>query len=620
MNWYKSSICLLTFWEFCFFCTAQNIRPDNNKAIVSKEIEDTAIVSKLLILSKKNLYTAPKKAITYGIEARNLSKQLNDKLSLATALKNIGIAYVILGKKVEALDHFNQSLQIFDSIGDQVGVSNLLTNIGVVYFDQGDDVKALEYYFKSLQIAEKTGNKLRIATALQNIGAVYANKPITYNKALQFLLKALRLSEELGDKNIFCTVSVNLGEIYFAKGDDQQALYYFQKSLEAYESSETIPYSLNEIGEVYRKRGDYILALKYHQKAYETAQNLDAKKYMVQSLLGIADTYLKQGKIHSAIDSYKQAKRIALELHFTYELKNAYQGLAQSYGSLSDFRNAYKYQGLLTAIKDTMYNTETDKKLSSLLFDFELQKKQNQIDLLTRDKAIQQYRNNLILYVLAGSFMIILVVSFFLLHIKQLKREHMIRTELAKDLHDDLGSTLNSIKVYTNYAIMKKGEVQPLEKINETIQEAIISIRDIIWVLDDRKNNVIDLIARINQFAVPLCAANEVKYIQNIEDQALPYKLQQEEKRNLYLVIKEAINNTIKYANTSELILAIRIYNKGKLLIQIKDTGSGFDLGQASEGNGLKNMKFRAEQIGYSFSIRSAIHEGTVIEVRKENL
>jgi signal transduction histidine kinase len=128
---------------------------------------------------------------------------------------------------------------------------------------------------------------------------------------------------------------------------------------------------------------------------------------------------------------------------------------------------------------------------------------------------------------------------------------------------------------------------------------------------------VADLLTRIRQFAIPLCEANGIQYLQQVSDDTLHYTLQQEEKRNLYLIIKEAINNTIKYAKANEVSLNMKLSHKGTLSIQIKDTGICFNVNQSTDGNGLNNMKFRAEQLGYSFTMDSFIDQGTIINLKK---
>ncbi len=129
----------------------------------------------------------------------------------------------------------------------------MLNNIGAIYFNQGDDNKAVVNYLESLKVSEEINDKLRIATALVNLGAVYFNKKATHNLALQYYLKALPLSEELGDNDAIGTSSVNIGEIYLARNADDEALYYFEKSLVAYQKSESgnVAYALNSIGKVY---------------------------------------------------------------------------------------------------------------------------------------------------------------------------------------------------------------------------------------------------------------------------------------------------------------------------------------------------------------------------------
>ncbi len=202
------------------------------------------------------------------------------------------------------------------------------------------------------------------------------------------------------------------------------------------------------------------------------------------------------------------------------------------------------------------------------------------------------------------------------IRINQLKHEHQIRTKLASDLHDDLGSTMNSVKVYANLAIMERGAEKYLFKIKESAQEAIVGIRDIIWVLDDSKDSIEDLFTRISSFAASLCEANNITYKLVITQEARDYKLSQGERRNLYMILKEAVNNAVKYAEARELVLSASL-KKGKPEIQIADDGKGFDTNTGPEGNGLNNMQRRAKEIKFYFQISSAPGSGTSIYFQK---
>jgi len=371
---------------------AQHSEIDSIRNMLGAEKDDTAKVNSLLALSRAYLSVDPLHAINYADSARGLSERLHYQKGSAYAFKNIGNAYSKGGKYLEALENWEKSLALFTAIGDKVGMANILSNEGAAYYNKSDDARALELYLKALKIAEETADTIRIATVLQNIGAVYSNKASTLDKALEYYQRAYPFCLAAGNKEAIGNVEVNIGEIYLTRGNDSLALSYFEKSLEALRGSDSsyTPYPLNDIGKVYAIRKDYANAIHYHQQAFEIARKLNTTLYMAQSLIGMADTYLEQGGLQEAIEYYRKAVVIAEQLSsVNYELKNACAGLALSYARSGDYVNAYRYQSKLTDLKDSLYNIDTDKKLSGLQFNFDIQKKQSQIDLLTKDKALQ---------------------------------------------------------------------------------------------------------------------------------------------------------------------------------------------------------------------------------------
>lgn len=355
--------------------------------------EDTSRVNLLLSLSKSYFSKAPDSAISYALQAKELAESVQYQEGLAYALKNIGIAYYNQGKDVEALDNWKQSLDIFKSLKDEIGTANILNNIGAIYFYQKDLTNALEYYLQSLKLAEKTKDKLRILSVLNNIGGVYFEKQATYDKALIYFLKALPLSEELKDSETFGTIAANLGEIYYVRNNDSLALKYFNKSAKAFNNSENSPWAYNSLGKVYNRQNKYDLAIFYHKKALAIGTKLNGNLDIVQSLMGLAKTYISKREYKEALPYLKKAEKNAIEHRFSGELKNVYEEFATTYNQLADYKNAFIYQSKYSSIKDTLYNIETDKKLGSLQFDFDIQKKQGEINLLTINKALQE--NNL---------------------------------------------------------------------------------------------------------------------------------------------------------------------------------------------------------------------------------
>lgn len=210
-----------------------------------------------------------------------------------------------------------------------------------------------------------------------------------------------------------------------------------------------------------------------------------------------------------------------------------------------------------------------------------------------------------------------ILFAFYKMRVNQLRNENRIRNQLASDLHDDLGSTMNSVKVYASLAMMEKKPEKYLPLIQESTQEAIIGIRDIIWVLDDSKDRVEHLLTRISNFATPLCEANDIRFIQDISDEVRAAKLGQEERRNLYMMLKEVVNNAIKYAGGQSINIRVALA-KGKPVLELYDDGKGFDISNIKEGNGLKNLQRRAAEIHYRLTIDTAQGNGTRIVLEKK--
>lgn len=404
-----------------FFTTvaySQENKADSLKAALMRSKEDSNKVNLLLDMSTHYLNSDPEQAKRYGVQALDLANSLKFQPGRALALKNIGSAFYFQGNVSATLDYYGQALQVYDSIGDLDSKAMILNNFGTVYYMKGTDDKALENYFKSLEVAEKIGNKARMATAYSNIGNVYHNKRATTGKALSFYLKGLGIGEEIGDRNIVGAASVNLGEIYLSSNRDDSALYYFRKSLKAYENTIDIPYPLRDIGELYAKKGNFDLAIQYLERSYQMASQFDSKLDMAQTLLAMGNTYLKKQDKKSALKAFLEAESIATAIPAYKELDSAYAGSAVAYSQLGQFDKAYHYQKRFSSLSDTLNNQVLADKLTSLQTNFEILTRQNQINLLTKDKKLQELdlnRQKLQKTIISGGLALILIIALIIL-------------------------------------------------------------------------------------------------------------------------------------------------------------------------------------------------------------
>ncbi len=362
---------------------------DSLKKFVKTQKDDSLKVFNLISLSSAHLNVDVVKVFNYAYEAKQVAEKIHFRKGTALALKSTGQGYMNQGNFPEALLQFQISLEIFDSLRFKSGIANILSNIGAVYFNTGDDTKAIDFYLRSLRVSEEINDQLRIGTALNNIGGVYNNKPATVDKALEYFLKALSIFKKLEYPTEVAIVSMNIGEIYQDKQNYDSAIHYFQASLKVFENTVDATFSLTHLGQIYAKEGNFGMALEYHREAIAITERLEAKYELTQSLLGLAETLVAQKNPDQAIPTYLRAQKVGEEIRARNELETAYKALSDLYARGGDYKKAYTYEVLFTGIKDSLYSTSNDKKIQQLQFNFDIDKKEAEIDLLTKDKALK---------------------------------------------------------------------------------------------------------------------------------------------------------------------------------------------------------------------------------------
>lgn len=428
----------------CFHAYAFANEADSLRKILATNMNDTARVDVLNALSKSLSHTNADSAIIIANEAKALAEKVDYKPGLALAYKNTGMGYYLQGKYKETILNWQQAAEVYKSVDDKKGVANMLSNQGAVYFNQGDDAKALELHLQTLKMSEDLNDTLRTVTSLSNIGVVYLNKEITYKKALEYFLRSYKLSLAIKDDYLIGTSAVNLGETYYKLGDDSTALIYLFQSEKAYQQdAENLPYTLNYIGRVYTRQKKFDKAIQIHTEAYDIAKKLDTKLDQAQSLVGLGQAYQAKGDISPAIDAYKQSVDIAAELNAVTEIKDAYQGLSGAFAGQKDFTNAYKYQNLLLAIKDTIYNINTTRKLGTLQFGFDMDKKESEITIQKQEVKIQKRFK----YTFIGGFgiMLLFAIVFFSqrnrIHKAKKRSDELLLNILPEETAEELKAT-----------------------------------------------------------------------------------------------------------------------------------------------------------------------------------
>ena len=408
------TLVLLTASFFNGLLHAQEKQIDSLIKVLEIQKNDSGKVNTLNLISKKYFTSNPELSIFYGLQSSALAKKINFKRGLAIAYKNTGIGYFYRGQNIDAIKSYQLALAAFDSMGDKKGEANIYSNMGNVYYNQGENVEALDLYLKALKYAEESNDTLRMVTALINIGAIHGLKPKEYDIAIEYYRRAFPLSLAIGDNSTYGIVAVNIGEVYMNLNKFDSAHFYYELSLKAVDGTEDAPYTLNDMGALYMAEHDYDKAIEIQTRAAKLAQNMDLKSDWAIALIGLGKSFKQKKELNTAALKYLEAEPIASEVDAKYSLKEIYFGLSEIYAEKNDFKNTAKYQSLLLAIKDSIYNLETDKKLGTLQFTFDLDKQKNQISLLTKDQEIQQQeiaRQKLVRNGFIGGFAVVLIFA-----------------------------------------------------------------------------------------------------------------------------------------------------------------------------------------------------------------
>lgn len=221
--------------------------------------------------------------------------------------------------------------------------------------------------------------------------------------------------------------------------------------------------------------------------------------------------------------------------------------------------------------------------------------------------------------------LILLIVSSILYaiyryRINQIMRIQAIRNRLSADLHDEIGSSLSSISILGTLAGNTLDQKHPafsfVKRITEESRLISRSMSDIVWSINPRNDELESLLSRMNRFASELLEAQKIEFSFNVVSSSSlnQLKLSMEQRRDLYLLFKECINNLIKYSKSTKVLIEIRVQTS-TLSLLIQDNGVGFDTKVKSSGNGLINMNQRAKNLNGNLFIESEPAGGTIVRL-----
>jgi len=532
------------------------------------------------------------------------------------------------------------------AIGYQKGAADAYLNLGVNYYYIGNYKANFESQLEAIKIYETIGENALAAKAYGELG--YSSRRRDLSMANSLMQKAIQLAKTDSIKSKVQDIYNNYSILKLMEKKYDSAKYYVKKGLvikEALKDSLGIPYSYANLANTYVEEGNLNEALVYFTKALDLRKKINDSIGLGESYVQIAEVLKQQNKLSKALDNFKNSMYYASKKKYGRLLSYNYYQLSDIYKKTHKTDSALHYLEQYLKLKDSLEGQEVLEELATLRVKFDTEKKEKEILSQRADlaeKELDLSKKNI--YILGlGALAVVLGLLGYLfynqqkLKNRQLKKENQLkdallkietqsklqeqRLRISRDLHDNIGAQLTFI--ISSLDNLKYGFKIPeklgnkIKGISEFTSTTIHELRDTIWAMNKDKITFEDLQIRISNFIDQAnLAAQNIKFNFQV-DSSLDSDLAFSSVKgmNIYRIIQEAINNAVKYAEAS--IINVDISKQDDtMIISIKDDGKGFDENTINRGNGLNNMKKRADDIKGQLRIQSEIDKGTVIEIK----
>lgn len=379
--------------------------------------------SAFLQLSEIYKYNDPQRALEFASGALTSAEHLNDELAMAKANQQYAGILFRLGNFNKAKEYYQIALTKFTSIQNEKGKAETQNALAGIYYAQGNIALAVQNYLDVLRYYENKNEKVGLVNVYTSLANLYARQN-SFSKSIEYNLKAIELYEATSNKFQAIVIYDQIGNAYLKQNNLVKSTEFFNKSLKEYtelNNKAGIASTLNQLGNIAAEQGDYPKAALFFERSNKMAVAMKTPYLQVVNQNALAKTYVLQKQYKQAIGAFKKAIAIAKPANMKLELEEAYQGLSSVYEITKEETKATTFSSLSKNIKDSVYNDSTLKKLSDLQLQYESEKKQRQIELMSKEQQIKESelqserdlkRFFIIVSIVFGIIFIILIYSF----------------------------------------------------------------------------------------------------------------------------------------------------------------------------------------------------------------
>lgn len=587
--------------------SAQTHNQDSLLKVVKTQPDDTNKVNTLQLIASNYLSHSRdyQKMGEFAWKGLSLSQKLNYEKGLANAYSCIGIWYGYKGNKEMALYYYKNALLLMQKLNNKKGEGNVYNNIAKVMLENGDYVAALSNNIKSLKIREALQDKKGMALSYLNIGNVFSVQD-KWDEALGYYIKSMQLSEGVIGTNSSNAYN-NIGNIFAEQKKYTDALTYHLKALKINEKLNDklgIVSSYNNIGSDHFHQKQFETSFSYHVKAYEIAKEMGNKSGQAFACNGIGNVHQFRKNYSEAANYYAKMLKLGTELNNKKIIQFAYNNFISLYKETGEFHQALVYTELANTMKDSLSGLERQKQISELITKYQLEKREREILLLSKEKELnkqqlkQQKFVHLVLIIGLATLILILVGTYRRYLFKQKANLQLIKTQnelykvieqkekLTSILAHDLKTPLRFMMTISSYL---NKMIQPLkmEKLEKLSDEMMISAKNthafadelLTWLSIQHQGFTI-VISEVDVNTLMNELSGFFSDIAKIQDTELKMEVPsfvslKTDKRLIKIILRNIIDNAIKNTHQGEVLVSVSKKNEEMVEIQIRDTGKG---------------------------------------------
>lgn len=598
-----------------------------------------------VILNELSVYDS---ALIFFERAHTFYRSLGDSSGVAATFHQRGVTLDYKGIYRDAIRYYQRAYDMYRALGKVYEQASTLSNLGSMFVYTSDYTRALDLFLKGLELAEPLGDQKVLTNLYNNMGMVY-DYTNDLEKALEYYHRAEQGYEQMNDVGGLAGTLNNIGLVYKNKGEPRRAIPYYDRALRIYEQKKSfygVAILQNNLGVAYALNGETLRAIEFHRASLNTNRKISNQDGIANSNNSLGDCYVNLRQFLLAEKHYLEALEVARAIESDHRIAEALEGLMKVKEGMGDFKAAFRYSKEARVVRDSILSAEKFQKLYDMEEKYESELKEKKIALLNAESErqkleIERQKDEIgeqrvqMLFLLSTWALIGVAVYLFYSRMKLKERSRLQqlqnekdqailksiyeqRISISKDMHDEIGSGLTHIAMMSELLTLQKkpeGVVQSeLMTIAETSRKLTQSMNEIIWAINPQNETLDNFIAYLREQSFKYFEPFAVRYTLEVLDEMPAVTLSNIQRRNLFLVIKETLNNALKHAHAS-CVKAIIHFNQGRIYVEIADNGRGIMFeGIRMSANGLKNMRSRMEEVKGTFDVSSS-QEGTTIRL-----